>query len=253
MKRPAFNWKLPISIEARLGSESYGSQRAIHEDDHLLLVLHQPPAGGGSEREHAVFLRRPDGKWLHHGADNGEYALGRLLDSYRKVFADLEGRHGKAETAEDLFQILETAIPVARAAGNMKDALQAAREMIRQDQLLIDSRDRALDIARGMELLVADARLALDYRLARNAEEQVQAALATTRAQRKLNVLAAWTLPLMAIAAVFGMNLPSGMESSPALVFWAVFVAGLLLGLMANGWVQRSDAPKRKAQPAKKR
>lgn len=253
MKRPAFNWKLPKSIEARLGRETYGSQRAILEDDHLLLVLHQPPTGSRSEREHAVFLRIPEGKWQYQGAENGEYAMNRVLDAYGKILADLDQRLDKAATAESLFQIIEAAIPVVRAAGSMKDALQAAREMVRQDQVLIDSRDRAVDIARGMELLLADARLALDYRLARNAEEQVQAALSTTRAQQKLNVLAAWTLPLMAIAAVFGMNLPSGVESAPALVFWAIFMAGILLGLMANGWVQRTETPKRKPQSQNRR
>lgn len=239
MKRPSFNWKLPKSIEARLGTESYGSQRAIHEDDHLLLVLHQPPAGGAKKREHAVFLRCPDGKWLHHGQDNGEHALGRLLERYQSVVVELEARHDKAASAEDLFQILEEAIPVARAAGNMKDALQTAREMAKLDQTLIDSRDRAVEIARGIELLVADARLALDYRLARNAEEQVQAAMAVNRAQQKLNILAAWTLPLMTIATVFGMNLQSGFEALPVVFFWGVLAAGIVLGMMSSGWVKR--------------
>ncbi|HZX33224.1 MAG TPA: CorA family divalent cation transporter [Rhodocyclaceae bacterium] len=252
MSRPTFNWKLPTAIETRLGSTSYGSQRAIHEEDHLLLVLHEPPAGGSSDRQPAVFLRRPDGKWLYHGMDNGEQGLGRLLDRYQKILDELEKRHGKAETAEDLFRVIEEAIPVTRAAGNMKEALQAAREMVRQDRVLIDSRDRAVDIARGLEILLADARLALDYRLARNAEDQVQAALAVNRAQHKLNILAAWTLPLMTVAAVFGMNLYSGLEAQPALLFWSIFLAGLILGMAAKGWVQQKETtPPQKPGPGR--
>lgn len=253
MKRPGFNWKLPKSIEDRLGTESYGAQRAIHEDDHLLLVLHEPPAAGGSVREPAVFLRQPDGKWLHHGVDNGAFALGQLLDRYQKVLADLDTHYAKATTADDLFQILDKAIPHARAAGNMKDALQAAREAVKQDPLLIDARDRAVELARGLDLVLADARLALDYRLARNAEEQVRAAFAVNRAQLKLNTLAALTLPLMALAAVFGMNLHSGLEALSATVFWGVLVAGFVLGLWVRGWVRAADSPSQKSPAAPKR
>lgn len=242
MKRRNFDWKLPPAIEQRLGSESYGPQRAIHEDDHLLLVLHEPPVSGGSTREHAIFLRRPDGKWLHHGVANGQQALDLLLEGYERPLLELEQRYEKAETAEQLFQILDKALPLARAASNLKDALQSAREAVKQDPILIDYRNRAVDLARGMELLVADSRLALDYRLARNAEEQVQAALATNSAQLKLNVLAAWTLPLMTIATVFGMNLYGGFENLPAVYFWLVFAAGVVLGMAAKHWVMHQSA-----------
>jgi hypothetical protein len=131
-------------------------------------------------------------------------------------------------------------LPLARAAGNLKEAMQAARQMVRQDPLLIDCRDRAADLARGMELLVGDSRLALDFRLARNAEEQAQFAQAGNRAQQKLNVLAAWTFPLMTLAAVFGMNLRGGFENLPEIWFWLVFALGAVLGMMAQAWVMRS-------------
>lgn len=243
MKRRSYDWKLPLAIEQRLGSESYGPQRAIQEDDHLLLVLHEPPVTDGNAREHSVFLRRPDGKWLHHGVDNGQHALGQLLERYEKQLAELEQMVGKARMAEQMFQILDRALPLARAAGNLKDAMQAARDMVKLDPLLIDLRDRAADLARGMELLVADTRLALDFRLARNAEEQAKFALATNHAQHKLNVLAAWTLPLMTVATVFGMNLHGGFENLPIAYFWLVFAAGVVLGMMAKRWVMRPPPP----------
>ena len=242
MSRRSYDWKLPQTIERRLGRDSYGPQRAIHEEDHLLLILHEPPVKDGNQREHAVFLRTSDGRWMYHGVDNGQHALGQLLERYEKQFLELERMADKARTAEQLFQVLDRALPLARAAGNLKDALQSAREMVKLDQLLIDLRDRAVDLARGMELLVSDSRLALDFRLARNAEEQVQFALATSGAQQKLNILAAWTFPLMTMATVFGMNLRGGFEDLPFIAFWLVFAAGIVLGLFVKSWVMRQPA-----------
>jgi Mg2+ and Co2+ transporter CorA len=247
MTRPEFDWELPQAISNRLGTESYGAQRAIHEANHLLVVLHEPPAKDSNEREHAVFLRKPDGQWLYKGSNDGAFAFDRLLDQYEAVLSAIEGRFSKAQTAEDLFQVLDRLIPVARSATNMKAALQSAREAVKEDRLLIDLRDRSIEVARGLELLLADARLALDFRLARNAEEQTQAAMAANRAQQKLNVLAALTFPLMTLTAVFGMNLRSGAEEFSIIAFWAIFLAGIVLGLMVRSWVQT----KLPAQPAK--
>lgn len=253
MTRPNFNWKLPAAIEARLGTASYGAQRAIYEEEHLLLVLHEPPDPQKNQREPAVFLRQPAGKWLHHGVDNGHFALQQLLDRYQKILGELEALYIKAGSADDLFHILEKAIPAARAASNLKDALQAARELVKTDRLLIDSRDRMNELSRGLELLLADARLALDYRLARNAEAQVQTALAANRAQLKLNILAALTLPLMAIATLFGMNLHSGLENGNTLLFWGILTACLILGLLVKSRVHPGEPAIRPAPPAKRK
>lgn len=244
MTRPTFNWKLPAAIEARLGTESYGAQRVIQEDGHLLLILHQPPAAQGNQREAAVFLRLPDGNWLHQGATNGISALRQLLERYRKEFNRLDTQQAVATGAEDLFRILDHAIPLARAIGNMKEALQAAREAVKTDLLLIDARDQAVELARGLELVVADARLMLDYRLAHNAEEQVRAALAVNRAQHKLNILAALTLPLMTLTAIFGMNLESGLGNGPIALFWGILLVGFVLGLSAKSWIQATGPAK---------
>ena len=258
MSRPDFNWKLPAEIAVRLGKASYGAQRAIFEADHLLLVLHEPPAPREAERTAAVFLRQPSGKWLYQGADNGEFALRQLLDRYRQRLAELDRQQSTAVTADELFRILDVAIPLARAAANLRDALQAGREAVKADAILIDLRDEAVSLARGLELLLADARLALDYRLARQAEEQVLAAQAVSRAQHKLNILAALTLPLMTVATLFGMNLPSGLEGLRAPLFWALLAGGLVLGLVAKAWVKAAPVPAKTApgktlSPAKRK
>ena len=40
MKCKQFDWTLLDAIEVRLGSNTYGRQRTIFEDDHLLAILH---------------------------------------------------------------------------------------------------------------------------------------------------------------------------------------------------------------------
>jgi len=243
MTRPDYNWKLPPEITRRLGHDTYGAQRAIHEAGHQLVILHEPPTSESHAREHRVFLRTPEGKWLCHGNDHGEHMMTDLLDRYESALSREETRYARAETADDLFPLLDTLLPLARAATNLRDALQQARDQVKEDTRLITWRDRAVDLARGLELLLANARIALEYRLAHQAEEQTQAALLTTRAQFKLNTIAALTAPLMAIATVFGMNLHHGMETWPTWAFWAVFAVGLLIGVWVKGWVQAMPPP----------
>lgn len=250
MTRPNHAWQLPDAIERRLGRESYGAQRAIHERDHLLLILHEPPQSAGGVRNHAVFLRTPDGAWAFQGHANGEQALRRLLDAYQERLTQGLAAYDRADDAAALFALIERVRPVARAAGNLQAALQAAREAVKGDAEMITARDRSVDIHRGLELLLADAQLALNFRLAQQAEAQTRAALANHRAQEKLNTLAAWTLPLMTVAGVFGMNLRHGWEAMAVWVFWAVLAVGMLLGWWVKAWVQRSPPPERKKAQA---
>ncbi len=253
MKRSQYKWTLPSEISARLGSESWGAQRAIFEAGHLLLILHLPPKPDGNAREHEVFLRQPDGKWLYKGVDRGEHALSGFLDNYRALFEQMESRFEKATSIDALFAVIDNLIPITRSSGNMKLALQAAREAIGNDAFIIDMRDRAVEIARGFELLLADARLALEFRVARSAEEQTRAAEIGNRAQHKLNLLAAIAFPLMSVSAVFGMNLRSGLEDLHIITFWLVFLGGVGLGLYVKGWVAPPPPAKGGKQPPGKK
>jgi hypothetical protein len=240
-RRIDYDWELPPALQQRLGSSSYGAQRVIHEEGHLMVILHEPPAGTGSERKPAVFLRKPDGSWLHKGNNPGERALQKLLESYRAALSTFEIRHEAADTSEALFQILGPLIPLARAASNLQATLQAARDAVPEDALVTDMRDRAVEIARGNELLLADTRMSLDYRLAHAAEQQARAAMEVSRAQHKLNTIAALTFPLMAIGAAFGMNLHSGLENLPGWAYWAIFGAGIFFGMLLRGWVKAPE------------
>ncbi|WPH18721.1 hypothetical protein [Variovorax paradoxus] len=230
-------------MQQRLGGASYGAQRIIHEQGHLMMILHEPPTAAGAERKPAVFLRKPDGMWLHKGNIPGERAFAKLLESYRAALSTFEIRHQAAETAEELFQVLGPLIPLTRAAMNMQATLQAAREAVKNDLMLIDLRDLSVEIMRGMELLLADTRMSLDYRLAHAAEAQARSTREVSRAQHKLNTIAALTFPLMAVGAAFGMNLHSGMENKPLWVYWAIFTGGLVLGVLVRGWVKMPETP----------
>jgi len=239
MKRKRYNWELPEKITERLGESTYGRQRTIHEDDHLLLILHAPPGEDDTSRECVVFLRKPDGRWLCNGADNGELRLRRLVKNYQDLFNDFDERYEQATDADDLFAVLEPLTPVARAAMNMHVALQSARDQVKDDAFIILMRDEAYELSRNYELLFSDAKIALDFRMAQHAERQSAQAHAMAEAQHKLNLLAAVTFPLMSVAALFGMNLVHGYENEPPIVFWLVLGIGVIIGIYTQKWVTR--------------
>jgi hypothetical protein len=239
-RRRQFDWTLPPEIEARLGDQSYGRQRAIFEAGHLLVVLHAPPVAGALERETLVFLRRPSGELLVNGRPGGEHALRGLLADYRERWEACDAEYDTAESASELFRLQEKLAPQKRASTNLAHALQAARDCAKGDKLLINMRDESYELSRAFELLLSDAKLKLDYRMARNAEAHVEKVDELAAAQHRLNVLAALTFPVMALATVLGMNITHGLENRSPLWFVAVLAAGIALGSFVKGWVARS-------------
>lgn len=245
MKRKQFNWELPAEIEKRLGENSYGRQRAIYEADHLLLILHGIPHEDDVEREESIFLRKPDGTWLHNGRDNGTYKLQELLKSYREKHLAFEKLYDSAKSAKEFFAIIEPLTPVNRAISNLAEAVQAARNYVKDDQFLIGIRDDAQETARSFEILMSDCKLSLDYRMAKNAERQARHGYEMAEAQHKLNILAAITFPLMAVATIFGMNLVHGLEEKTPLFFWAIMITGIIIGMLTQKWVTKTKEIKK--------
>lgn len=232
------NWSLPDSIKGRLGQTTYGRQRAIVEEGHVVIVLHKPPGPDDRTRESALFWRTPAGEWhFSRGGGSGASALKRHVQTY----ADIEGRltqdYEKANNTEALFNLLEELTPMARAAENMHLALQAAREAVKGDQFLIEVRDLAYEVSRNVDLLLDDVRNAIQYRAAREAEVQSQDAKEALKAGHRLNILAALFFPLTAITSVFGMNLRHGLDENRALLFWLIFGGGVGLGFFFKSWV----------------
>ena len=128
-------------------------------------------------------------------------------------------------------------IPAHRSATHLYETLQTAREQVKDDKFLIGMRDDAYEMQRCFELLLSDTRLALDFEMTRHAETQAVKSSEALEVQRRLNILAAITFPIMAIATVLGMNLTHGFEHHTPWIFWGVLILGLLVGINLKKWV----------------
>ncbi len=231
------SWALPTTIKNRLGQRSAGKQRAMVAEGHLLLVLHAAPQAQESERRAVFFWRSPSGQWQSSGGQYGLKPLIKHLQAYSDAENVLSDAYGEARTATDFFQLLEAIAPLRRACENLYGTLQVAREGIPDDGDLIDLRDWAYEINRSLTLLYESTKNAMDYNIARRAEEQTELSLAALVASDRLNIIAALFLPVTALASIFGMNLISGWETVPGLAFWFVLIVGMILGIGVRHWV----------------
>lgn len=230
-------WSVPDRFNERLG-QTAGRQRAMVHEGHLLLILHRVPEPGLAEREHVFFWRNERGDWQTSGRGPGLLALKALLDEYDERVAGLGAELNSADEADDVegfFSVLRAIQPILRAAHNLRGVLQAAREAV-SDKAVITLRDRALEIERDTELLLAEAKHALDYAIARQAQLQVGVSNELARSGARLNLLVSIFLPLTALGAVFGMNLTSGLEFTAApYLFWGVAALGVVTGFLLRG------------------
>jgi hypothetical protein len=245
------NWSLPDSIRSRISQTTYGRQRAIVEDGHVLIILHKPPGPDDRTRDSVLFWRNPAGEWHFNrgAAGSGNTALKRHVQTYVDVEAKLTQDYEKAAGTEALFNLLEELTPMSRATENMYLALQAAREAVKGDLFLIEVRDLAYEVSRNIDLLLEDVRNAIQYRAAREAEAQSHASREALQAGHRLNILAALFFPLTAITSVFGMNLRHGLDDQSALLFWVIFAAGVALGFFFKGWVLGKPVSRSKEKP----
>jgi Mg2+ and Co2+ transporter CorA len=237
-------WAVPDKFKQRLGS-SAGRQRAMIEAGHLLLILHGLPRPGDAERTARLFWRNPAGEWRATGAKgDGSKVLKEHLDQYRKRVTELDEQLDTATTAEQLYQIIRHTTPIARAARHQHRALQEAREGIDNRDMVV-LRDAAGDIERASELVASDAKDALDYVDAKEAEAQTALARKTTDAQHRLNLIAALFLPITAVGSVLGVNLRSGLEGQSPVFYWAVVGLAFATGFLVRASVTREE----KARP----
>jgi hypothetical protein len=237
-------WNLPDAIRTRLGQATYGRQRTLVEEGHMLVVLHKPPGPDDAAREGVLFWRNPAGDWQFSRGGPGPGGLKRHVQSYAEIEARLTQEYEGATDLGQLFNLLEALVPLTRSARNMHLALQAAREAVKGDTTLIELRDQAYEVERSFDLLIEDVRNAIQYRTAREAEEQASLARAALQASHRLNVLAALFFPLTAIASLFGMNFGQGIDERIPPMFWVVLATGVVFGLLVRGWVTASPKPK---------
>ncbi len=242
-------WNLPESVRVRLGQNTYGRQRAIVEEGHLLLVLHKPPGPDDRGREGVLFWRNPAGEWQCNRGGPGPGGLKRHVQSYAELEGKLTQDYESADAMTALFDLQETLTPLVRASRGMHGAVQTAREAIKNDAFIIEVRDLAYEVERNMDLLLEDVRNAIHQAAAREAEAQAQAGKEALTASHRLNVLAALFFPLTATASLFGMSFSRGMDEHIPGMFWLILAAGLVLGFMMMSWV--TAKPKPAATPAK--
>jgi Mg2+ and Co2+ transporter CorA len=233
------SWTLPLEIKQRLGQKEAGKQRTMVAENHLLLILHKVPKQGSRRRTGVFFWRTPNGDWRYSGGGDGLSKLRSHVKAYSDAEQVLTTQYEQAAAAADYFHLLEGLGPLRRSTANLYATLQAAREAIADDRNIIDLRDAAVDLNRTLELLYDDTKNALDYTLAKQAEEQARLSQKSVRTAQRLNILAAIFLPLTALSSVFGMNLHSGLEDQSILLFWVVLLAGIALGFATRGWVLR--------------
>ncbi|MDF3068500.1 MAG: CorA-like Mg2+ transporter protein [Polyangiaceae bacterium] len=237
-------WGVPDKFRQRLGS-SAGRQRAMVEAGHLLLVLHELPAPGEQERKARLYWRAPTGEWRATGTKgNGLGPLKEHLEVFRKRIAELDDQIDDADAAGVLYRVLRAATPIARTARHLHRTLQEAREAVDARELIM-LRDTAGDVERSVELLTSDAKNALEFVGAKEAEAQTELARRATDAQHRLNLIAALFLPVTAVGSVLGMNLTNGFEGGGVWLFWCVSVAALVTGLVVRSSVTRGERVQR--------
>ncbi|HUY87911.1 MAG TPA: CorA family divalent cation transporter [Pirellulales bacterium] len=223
-------WKVPDVFRARLG-EAAGRQRTMESAGHLLLVLHEPPVSGETERRGRFFWRDADGVWKSNSLGAGVQALRKHVAEHADRVEALDDQLQQAQLSDDYFRVLHSLAPLYRASRHLHAALQQAREMAPADRDLITLRDQAGEIERAAELLQSDAKHGLDFLIARKTEEQAQRGYEMAVSAHRLNLLAAIFFPIATLSAIFGMNLEHGLPQRSTGVFWTVLVIGLVSGM----------------------
>lgn len=228
-------WDLPVSIRKRLG-ESVGRQRMMHEEGHVLLLLHQLPKAEDDEvREAVVFWRNPQGEWKSSPVGGGLSGLEAHLATYRTAIHKLDEEVEGAKTARQYFDVMRHMHPLQRATRSMLEVVQAARTALPDDFRVITLRDQAADLERAIELVAADAKAGMDFTLAESSSQQAANAEVANHEARRLNRLAAFFFPLATLVAVFGMNPPEAVYTHDG--FWVVLGAGIVLGFIVHSIV----------------
>ena len=210
----------------------------MHEEGHLLLILHECPAPDETARTPAFFWRSPQGEWKTQRNPMPSGTLVDYLKSYEDRLLKLEAQEANASGAAEYHAVLEGVAPVLRAVRGVHRTLQQARDLVKDDAELINHRDRAAALERTGELLLQDAQFGLSFIAARQAEAQADSAARMASAAHRLNVLAALFLPLTAVASVLGMDVHSGLTDTQQ-NFWLIVAVSVGLGLMFVLMVRR--------------
>jgi len=235
MRTPRKSLKLPthFEIEPELReqlSNRPGHQRCLEGRDELLLIVHDVPQAGMPERDAWYFWKRHDGRWSQPSG-SGLSELGELLERYAEVIDGHEDRLAKVVGAADICGVLRQAVPLVRCVRNLALALEQALAADHENREIRTCRDRAREMERAAELLNEDARVILECWQAERAGEQSQAFQRLGTLAFRMSLLAGFSLPLLAIGSLSGMNvwLPSFLQP----LVWGIFLGGCATGSAA--------------------
>ena len=261
MVTPRKSFKLPthFEIEAELReqiSNRPGHQRCVEGRDELLLVVHEVPQAGIPEREAVFFWKRHGGRWSQPGG-TGLSELGELLERYALAIDGHQDSLDKVPTAAAaIFGVLRHSGPLARSTRNLALALEQALAADLEDREIRAYRDRARELDRAAELLNADARVALEYCQAARSEEQSLTAERLRKNAFRLNLLAGFFLPLMALGSWCGVNAKLPAVTGPLLA--GIFLGGIATAALLPWFIGRQTCmhagrkrkPEQSADPA---
>ncbi len=238
MNLPA-DWNVPEIFRRRLGNEA-GRQRIMTADGHLLIILHAPPKPDDVHRKGRFFWRKPDGSWESTlGGQTSESLLRHILE-FETEIESCDQLENQASDAKSHFEVLRTVTPLKRTVRHMAGVLQDARKACPMDRDLINLRDATVDLERAAELLAEDAKNAMDFSIAYQAESQAKSAHDMSISAHKLNLFAAFFFPIATLCAIFGTNLPSGLENfNPPWPLLGVLLFGIMLGVFLTVFVLR--------------
>jgi len=217
------HFRIEEELREQLSGRS-GHQRCLEGRGELLLVVHDVPKPRASERHGLYFWKGHDGRW-QQAEGPGLSGLAALLDRYSKAIGDHEAVVDDADTAAEIFAILRHSGPLARSTRNLVQALEQTLAMDPDDREIRAFRDRAREIERAADLLNNDARVTLQFWQAERSEQQARSAARLGRIAYRLNLLAGFFLPLVAMGGLFGMN----MDRWGGL-FWVVIILGIMIG-----------------------
>ncbi|MBL8890494.1 MAG: hypothetical protein JNL67_11000 [Planctomycetaceae bacterium] len=239
-------WDIPAYFHGRVGDRP-GRQRAMIDNGHLLLILHQPPSKNSRVREPHLFYRKPDGSWHSTADGSGLAALSKHLERFDRLIETLELQEDQAKTANEYMILIEEMLPLKRLLANLHNTLDEARKGLPQVRELINFRDHAYELTRSADLLYEAIQAGAELAQTRHAEAQAKHAQALSQSAHRLNLLVAFFFPLATMATVFGMNLEFGLERfSAPLPFLFVCSVGFVLGVMLLGLIfKRPEDPDR--------
>lgn len=197
-----------------------GHQRCVEGAGELLLVAHEVPGATGSDRRALFFWKRYDGCWTQAGGP-GIDELGGLLERYAGVIGSHARTLNRGAGAEVLPTILRHAARLLRSMRNLLQAIEQTLAIDPEDREIRAYRDRAREIERAADLLLADARATLESGVFERTSAQAAALERLARSGWHGSLLLAFFLPMIAFGGLFELPvaLPVGAGCGVVLVW----------------------------------